>query len=69
MGTALVEAIVAAHPGEDLAADVLQDNELAEPFYRARGFVPGDELTDEILGEPVRERRWWLRTHLREGAP
>ena len=61
LGTALVEAIVAAHPGEDLAADVLLDNELAEPFYAARGFVPGEELTDEILGEPVRERRWWFR--------
>jgi len=61
LGTALVEAIVAAHPDEDLAADVLLNNEYAEPFYAARGFVPGDELTDEILGEPVRERRWWLR--------
>ena len=61
LGTALVEAVVAAHPDDDLAADVLLDNELAEPFYRARGFVPGDELIDEILGELVRERRWWLR--------
>jgi len=61
LGTALVESVVDAHPDEDLAADVLLDNELAEPFYRARGFVPGDELIDEIVGELVRERRWWLR--------
>ncbi len=61
LGTALVAAIVAAHPDEDLAADVLLDNELAEPFYAARGFVPGEALTDEIAGEPVRERRWWRR--------
>jgi GNAT superfamily N-acetyltransferase len=61
LGTALVEAIVAGHPSEDLAADVLLDNGLAEPFYAARGFVPGEELTDEIAGELVRERRWWRR--------
>jgi GNAT superfamily N-acetyltransferase len=61
LGSALVAAVVAAHEGEDLAADVLVDNELAEPFYAALGFVPGEFLTDEIAGEPVRERRWWLR--------
>ncbi len=62
LGSALLVALVEAHPGEDLAADVLVDNELAEPFYAARGFVPGEFLTDEIAGQPVRERRWWLRT-------
>jgi GNAT superfamily N-acetyltransferase len=61
LGTALVEAVAAAHPSQDLAADVLVDNVLAEPFYAARGFVPGEGLTDEIVGEPVRERRWWRR--------
>jgi GNAT superfamily N-acetyltransferase len=61
LGSALLAAIVAAHPDEDLAADVLLDNELAEPFYAARGFEPGELLVDEIAGDPVRERRWWLR--------
>ncbi len=68
LGTALVEAIVAAHPHEDLAADVLVDNELAEPFYAARGFVPGEELTDEIAGDLIRERRWWRRAGGEEDA-
>ncbi len=61
LGSALVAAVIAAHPDEDLAADVLLDNELAEPFYAARGFVPGELLTDEIAGQPVTERRWWRR--------
>ena len=61
LGSALLAGVVAAHPGEDVAADVLLDNDLAEPFYAARGFVPGELLTDEIAGEPVSERRWWLR--------
>ena len=66
LGTALVEAVGDAHPDEDLAADVLLDNDLAEPFYAARGFVPGQELTDEIAGELVRERRWWRRARLED---
>ena len=61
LGSALIGAIVAAHPDDDLAADVLLDNELAEPFYAARGFVPGELLIDEIAGDPVQERRWWRR--------
>lgn len=61
LGSALLATVVAAHPGEDLAADVLLDNDLAEPFYAARGFVPGEPFIDEIAGDPVRERRWWLR--------
>ncbi len=60
LGSALLATVVAAHPGEDVAADVLLDNDLAEPFYAARGFVPGELLIDEIAGDPVRERRWWL---------
>lgn len=61
LGTALLERVVALHPGEDLAADVLVGNDLAEPFYAARGFEPGELLTDEIAGEEIEERRWWLR--------
>jgi GNAT superfamily N-acetyltransferase len=61
LGSALLAGVVAAHPGDDVAADVLLDNELAEPFYAARGFMPGEPFIDEIAGDPVRERRWWLR--------
>jgi GNAT superfamily N-acetyltransferase len=69
LGTALIAAITAAHPDEDVAADVLLGNELAEPFYAARGFEPGDLLTDEIAGEPVEERRWWRRARSGAAAP
>jgi GNAT superfamily N-acetyltransferase len=61
LGSALLRRVVALHPGEDLAADVLVGNGLAEPFYAARGFEPGELLTDEIAGEEIVERRWWLR--------
>jgi len=63
LGTALLDALLARIPGRDLAADVLVGNVLGEPFYVARGFEPGEELVEEIAGEPVRERRWWLRAN------
>lgn len=61
LGSALLQRVVEVHEGEDLAADVLVGNGLAEPFYAARGFQPGELLTDEIAGEEILERRWWLR--------
>ena len=61
LGTALLERVVDAYPGLDISADVLIGNGLGEPFYVARGFEPGELLDEEIGGETIRERRWWLR--------
>jgi GNAT superfamily N-acetyltransferase len=61
IGSALLARVVTAFPGLDLSADVLVGNDLGEPFYVARGFEPGDLLEEEIGGETIRERRWWLR--------
>ena len=67
LGTALLAEIVAAFPGRDISADVLEGNDLGEPFYVARGFEPGEQIIEDIAGEPIRERRWWLRAD-RAGA-
>ena len=61
MGTALLGAITDAHPGLPVAADVLVGNDSGEMFYAARGFIPGEDVDEELGGEHVRERRWWLR--------
>jgi GNAT superfamily N-acetyltransferase len=61
IGSALLERVVEAFPGLDISADVLIGNQLGEPFYAARGFEPGDVLEEELGGETIRERRWWLR--------
>jgi GNAT superfamily N-acetyltransferase len=61
LGTALLGAMVEAFPGRDISADVLEGNGLGEPFYVARGFEPGETIIEDLAGEPIRERRWWLR--------
>ena len=62
IGTALLDRVIEAFPGVDISADVLIGNVLGEPFYAARGFEPGDVLEEELGGETIRERRWWLRS-------
>jgi GNAT superfamily N-acetyltransferase len=61
LGSALLRAIKSAHPDLPVAADVLVGNAAAEPFYAARGFTPEEDVHEELGGEHVRERRWWLR--------
>ena len=61
LGSALLDGVLERHPGLDVAADVLTGNVRGEPFYAARGFVPGEMLEEELGGTPVSERRWWLR--------
>jgi len=61
LGSALLASVRERNPSLDIAADVLVGNALGEPFYVARGFEPGELLTEELGGELVREQRWWLR--------
>ena len=61
LGSALLDAIAGAHPAMPIAADVLVGNGAGETFYAARGFAPEEDVEEELGGEHVRERRWWLR--------
>ena len=59
LGSALLDAIVTAHPDLPIAADVLAGNQLGEAFYAARGFEPRENLEEQLGAELVSERRWW----------
>lgn len=59
MGTALLDAIVEAHPDLPIAADVLAGNRVGETFYEARGFEPRETVEEQLDAELVTERRWW----------
>ncbi len=59
LGSALLDAIVTAHPDLPIAADVLAGNALGETFYASRGFEPRENLEEQLGSELVSERRWW----------
>jgi len=61
LGTALLGAITDSHPGLPVSADVLVGNAAGETFYVARGFVPEEDVDEQLGDELVHERRWWLR--------
>jgi GNAT superfamily N-acetyltransferase len=61
LGTVLLARVLATFPALDISADVLEGNVLGEPFYIARGFEPGELIVEDIAGEEIHERRWWLR--------
>lgn len=59
LGSALLDAIVDAHPDLPIAADVLAGNRKGEGFYEARGFEPRETVDEQLGDELVAERRWW----------
>ncbi|HET7472583.1 MAG TPA: GNAT family N-acetyltransferase [Candidatus Limnocylindrales bacterium] len=62
LGGSLLAEIQRRFPNVPIAADVVIGNRIGEAFYERRGFVAGEALTEELFGETVRERRWWLGT-------
>ena len=70
LGTAVLDAIVAAHPDLPIAADVLVGNERGETYYAARGFVPREAIEEQLGSERVAERRggWASRPRRRPSA-
>jgi GNAT superfamily N-acetyltransferase len=60
IGTLLLDELRRRHPDLPVVADVLNGNRKGEGFYERRGFEPRETLEDDLLGERVVERRWWL---------
>jgi ribosomal protein S18 acetylase RimI-like enzyme len=59
-GSALLAGLLERFPGRPIVAEVLLGNRKGEAFYEARGFEPAETIEQELFGEPVAERRWWL---------
>jgi GNAT superfamily N-acetyltransferase len=59
-GTALLDTLRERFPDLPIAADVLAGNRKGETFYEHRGFEPRERLEEDLFGEAVLERRWWL---------
>ena len=61
LGSALLDAITSAHPACRSPLTSWWATRLASRSTVARGFVPEEDVDEELGGEHVRERRWWLR--------
>jgi GNAT superfamily N-acetyltransferase len=59
-GSALLDVLRERFPDLPIAAEVLDGNRKGEVFYEHRGFVPRERLEEDLFGESVVERRWWL---------
>lgn len=59
-GSMLLSALRSRFPALPVTADVVSGNRKGEVFYERRGFVPRETLEEELFGERVVERRWWL---------
>jgi ribosomal protein S18 acetylase RimI-like enzyme len=59
-GSALLAELLGRFRGRPIVAEVLVGNRKGEAFYEARGFEPAETIEQELFGEPVTERRWWL---------
>ena len=59
-GTMLLGTLRARFPDRPVVADVLTGNRKGEVFYERRGFVPREAFEEDLFGEQVAERRWWL---------
>lgn len=60
IGTQLLAELRRRHPGVPVVADVLRGNRKGEVFYERRGFESRETIEDDLYGERVVERRWWL---------
>jgi GNAT superfamily N-acetyltransferase len=57
-GTALLDAVIGAHPALPIDAYVLIGNRKGEGFYERRGFTPVEQVAGDLFGESVAEQRW-----------
>ncbi len=59
IGSMLLSEVASLDTGMPVTSDILLGARLAEEFYEAHGFVPGETMKSFLYGEPIVERRWW----------
>ena len=47
-------------PELPMCSDVVLGHLAAETFFESIGFVPGEVIEDDLQGEHIVRRRWWL---------
>lgn len=60
VGRSLIDRIHDLAPELPMCSDVVLGHLAAESFFEAAGFSPGEVIEEQLEGEAVVRRRWWL---------
>ena len=60
VGQTLIERLHGLAPLLPMCSDVVLGHIQAERFFEAAGFAPGEVIEEQMEGEAVVRRRWWL---------
>ncbi len=70
VGRRLVDQIHGLAPTLPMCSDVVLGHLTAESFFESAGFAPGEIMEEEVEGEHIVRRRWWLPgTPAQAGVP
>lgn len=59
-GRQMISRTHALAPELPMCSDVVLGNLAAESFFETVGFSPGEVIEDDLQGEHIVRRRWWL---------
>lgn len=60
VGRQLVERMHSLAPDLPMCSDIALGHLAAESFFESIGFAPGEVIDEQIAGETIVRRRWWL---------
>jgi hypothetical protein len=60
VGRRLVDRMHSLAPDLPMCSDITLGHLSAEAFFESIGFSPGEVIEEQIAGEPIVRRRWWL---------
>lgn len=59
-GQLLIDRVHSLAPELPICSDVVLGHLAAETFFESVGFAPGEVIEEELEGETIVRRRWWL---------
>ena len=62
VGRRLINQMQGVSPALPMCSDVVLGHLQAERFFEAAGFAPGEVIEEQLEGEAVVRRRWWLES-------
>jgi hypothetical protein len=68
VGRELIRQLHSLAPALPLCSDVVLGHLQAERLFEAAGFAPGEVIEEQLEGEAIVRRRWWLEPAVTQAA-